>query len=226
MTPLLLLHGALGAADMFAGLKQDLAGHYDVHTLDFSGHGADMSDTDFRISIFADDVLQYMQSNGLNKISVFGYSMGGYVAAYIARHYPEKIDRIVTLATKWDWDEAIAARETGMLDTAKIEAKVPQLAAALQQRHTGKDWKALVNRTAAMMLEMGRDNPLKKSDLAEIQHPVTVLLGDRDKMVSLDETISAYKALPNGKMGMLPGTPHPMEQVDVALLGQLIKHFI
>lgn len=226
MEPLLLLHGALGAADMFSGLKQELSGKYEVHTLDFSGHGTDDSPAPFSIPFFANDVLNYMQLNGLDKVSVFGYSMGGFVAVYLARHYAEKISKIVTLATKWEWNEAIAAKETGMLDTVKIEAKVPQLAAALQKRHIGKDWKELVNKTATMMLEMGQNNPLQPADFPEVPHPVTVLLGDRDKMVGLDETIAVYKQLPNGKMGMLPGTAHPLEQVDTVLLSQLIKHFI
>lgn len=227
MKPLILLHGALGAASQFNALKELLPGHYAVHTLDFSGHGATVSDIeDYSISRFAQDVLDYMELNGLDRVSIFGYSMGGYVALYLAKHHPEKIESVVTLATKLHWDEPTAARETGMLDIAKIEAKVPQLAKALTERHTGKDWKSVVQKTAAMLLEMGADSPLKEDDFKELRVPVTLLLGDRDKMVSLEETVAAYKILPGAKMGMLPGTPHPYEQVDVDLLCYFISKMI
>lgn len=227
MKPLLLLHGALGAADMFDALKAALSEQYAVHTLDFSGHGQRESmSAPFSISLFAQDVINYLDAHKLDKISIFGYSMGGYVAAYLARFSPERVDRIMTLATKWQWDEAIAAKETGMLDTEKIAAKVPQLVATLEKRHVGKDWKDLVGKTAAMLQEMGKDNPLKESDYTAIPHPVTILLGDRDKMVGLQETVATYQSLSKGQMGMLPGTAHPFEQVDTSLLAQLIKHFI
>ena len=44
------------------------------------------------------------------------------------------------------------------------------------------------------------------------------MLGDRDKMVSLDETVAVYKSLPNAEMCVLPNTPHPLEQADTGLL--------
>lgn len=53
-----------------------------------------------------------------------------------------------------------------------------------------------------------------------------VLLGDRDKMVTLDETLAVYKQLPNAQCGVLPGTPHAFEQVNIPLLAQLIKEFL
>jgi pimeloyl-ACP methyl ester carboxylesterase len=223
MKPLLLLHGALGAADHFDALKKELGMKYDVHTLDFSGHGQSPASPDsFSIAAFGDDVLKLIAEKGWESISIFGYSMGGYVALYLAKHHPEKIKEIVTLATKLHWDEATSVKEAGMLNPEKIEAKVPQLANALKQRHQDKDWKTLLNKTADMMLAMGKDSPLKSEDYSAIQQPVTLLLGDRDKMVSLDETLAVYKLLPNAKMGMLPGTQHPIEQVNPKLLGYFI----
>ena len=76
------------------------------------------------------------------------------------------------------------------------------------------------------MLELGQHNPLKPEDYATIATPALVLLGDRDKMVSLDETLAVYRALPNARMGMLPGTPHPIEQVSTGMLAFFIKDFI
>jgi len=76
------------------------------------------------------------------------------------------------------------------------------------------------------MVALGKDNTLKITDHAEINTPALILLGDRDKMVGLEETLLVYKALPNAQMGMLPGTPHPIEQVDVNLLGMMIERFL
>ena len=36
---LLLLHGALGSKEQFTALNEQLSSEFEVHTLDFEGHG-------------------------------------------------------------------------------------------------------------------------------------------------------------------------------------------
>lgn len=227
MQPLLLLHGAIGAADQLEPLAKTLSKQYKVYAIDFSGHGNEpFSRAPYSMKLFAEDVLRFMEKNSIDKASIFGYSMGGYVGMYLAKHHPEKIDKIVTLATKFHWDEETAAKETQMLDPVKIETKVPAFAQALEKRHAGKDWKEVMVRTADMLRALGADNTLKAEDYKDIQTQCLLLLGDRDKMVGLDETLNVYKTLPNAAMGMLPGTPHPIEQVNVEMLSFFISNFI
>ncbi len=64
------------------------------------------------------------------------------------------------------------------------------------------------------MIALGNSNTLIAEDYTVIDIPVILLLGDRDKMVSLEETATVYRSLPNAQLGILPGTPHPIEQVD------------
>lgn len=227
MQPLLLLHGAIGASDQLEPLAQALKGQYKVYTIDFSGHGKEeFPKVEFSMALFAEDVLRFMNVQGIEKASIFGYSMGGYVGMYLAKYYPEKIDKVVTLATKFHWDTETAEKETRMLNAAKIEEKLPSFASALAKRHEGKDWKDVLVRTASMLHALGADNTLKAEHYKEIEKECMVLLGDRDKMVSLEETLAVYQQLPNAKMGMLPGTPHPIEQVDAQVLGFFISKFI
>jgi pimeloyl-ACP methyl ester carboxylesterase len=227
MQPLLLLHGALGAASQFEALKDLLKNSFELHTIDFSGHGISSQNPDqFGIELFAQDVVSYLDKQGLKEVTVFGYSMGGYVGLYLARHFPARIKSIVTLATKMHWDEVTAARETGMLNVEKIIAKVPQLAIALSERHADKEWTGVVNKTAGMLLKMGADSPLKEDDFKHLDLPVMIMLGDRDKMVGLDETVNVYKKLPNAKMAVLPDTPHPFEQVNLDALAFFIRQML
>lgn len=227
MENLIILHGAIGAADQLAGLSQLLEAGYNVHTVNFSGHGGvAMPKAPFSIKLFAEDVLKEMDENGITTASFFGYSMGGYVAMYLAKYYPERVHKIITLATKFHWDEETAQREVKMLDAEKIAQKLPDFAAALEKRHAPNDWKQVLNNTKEMLISLGADNPLKEADYTTITQPALVLLGDRDKMVSLDETVAVYKVLPNAQLGILPATPHPIEQVDKELLSYHISRFI
>lgn len=220
---LLLLHGAIGAADQLTPLSAILKKDYTVHTLDFSGHGSKpFPGKPFSISLFAEDVLIYMDEHHLDQTTIFGYSMGGYVGMYLALHRPSRVQKLITLATKFRWDPAIAQRERQMIDPDKIEEKVPAFARVLEQRHQSKDWKEVLEHTATLLTGLGDHPPLTIDVYPEIKIPVLLLLGDRDKMVSLEETLAVFKSLPNAQLGVLPGTPHPIEQVDPKLLASLV----
>jgi len=64
----------------------------------------------------------------------------------------------------------------------------------------------------------------------EVCHAITIptllLLGDSDKMVGLEETTAVFKSIPGAQWGVLPGTPHPIEQVDVVMLAYHLRRFI
>jgi pimeloyl-ACP methyl ester carboxylesterase len=152
--------------------------------------------------------------------------MGGYAAMHLASLFPNRISKLITLATKFHWDEKTAAREVMMLDAKTIREKVPAFAAQLQQRHAPNDWLELLEKTSRLLTDLGKQNTLQPDNYAVIATPCLVLLGDRDKMVPLEETVAVYKQLRNAQFGVIPGTPHAFEQVNVPLLAQLITTFI
>lgn len=227
MQPILLLHGAIGAMDQLEILEKELSSSFTVHKLNFSrsgGFGA--IEQPFSIQHFTNDVLVYLDKNQIESIAIFGYSMGGYVALYLAKHHPARIEKIITLATKFSWNETIAAKEAAMLQADKIEEKLPAFAISLQKRHAPLNWKTVLEKTATMLIEMGKNNPLKMEDYAQIKHRVLLLLGDKDKMVSLEETAAIYHTLPNAQLSILPDTAHPIEAVKTNQLAYQIERFL
>lgn len=227
MTPLILLHGAIGAASQFEPLIKQLGEQYDVHAINFSGHGGEAIDPNkFSINHFAEQVASFIHTlNTQQPVNIFGYSMGGYVAMYMARHLNVNIGKIITLGTKFRWDEAVAAKETKMLQPDVIEQKIPAFAQQLATRHYPQSWKEVLHNTANMLQQMGRDNPLQPEDYTAISTPSLIMIGDKDKMVTLEETVSTYQKLPNAQLAVLPGTPHAIEQVDAGLIAYYIKRF-
>ncbi len=227
MKTILLLHGAIGAADQLSKLKEELADSFSVFCLNFSGHGGSaFADEEFSIRLFATEAVAFLDKNKIDNIHIFGYSMGGYVAMYLAKNHPLRIKKIITLATKFNWDETIAEQEIKMLNEERIQEKLPDFAAALEKRHAPNDWKTVLQKTAAMLIQMGENNPLKPVDYPTIQHPILLMLGDRDKMVTLDETVQVYKNLPLAQLAILPNTAHPIEMVDATRLANEIKSFL
>jgi pimeloyl-ACP methyl ester carboxylesterase len=76
------------------------------------------------------------------------------------------------------------------------------------------------------MKGLGAHPLLDTAALASITARVRLMVGDRDTVVTVDETARAARALPIGELAVLPGTPHPLEQVDVPLLASLLTDFL
>lgn len=226
MQQILLLHGAIGSKDQLQPLADQLGKKYKVHTLDFNGHGENAASTYFSIEGFADDVLNYMTRNNISQTAIFGYSMGGYVAMWLGRYYPQTTSKIITLASKFYWDEAIAEKEMKLLDADTIDEKVPAFAEQLRERHGADNWKNLLEKTRSLLQQLGNKNALELSAYANISIPCLLLLGDRDNMVTAAETISVQHALPNAQYIQLTNTAHPIEQVDVQMLAGIIEDFV
>jgi len=226
MKNILLLHGAIGSKDQFKPLITLLKPNYKIHTMNFSGHGGKPFENHFDIPQFAKEVDRYMEENNIQAIDILGYSMGGYVALYLAKNYPNRVKKIITLGTKFLWNPEIASNEVKMLNPDKIEGKIPAFAQALEKRHSPNNWKDVLNKTASMMTLMGEKNPLNLTDYNTIHHSVKIGLADKDEMVTTEETMDVVKAIPNAQFYTLNNSNHPIEKVDNQQLYHEIELFI
>jgi pimeloyl-ACP methyl ester carboxylesterase len=221
---LLLLHGALGTRTQLDALGALVARRRPVLPIEFEGHGTTPPrDRAFSVDGFVENVIAALDTAGLEKVDVFGYSMGGYVGLALALAHPARVSTITTLGTSFHWTPERAAREVARLDPAGMRARVPDFARALEARHGGAGgWEAVLGRTAAFLTILGQRPTLGPAQLAGIHHRVRIMVGDRDATVSVEESASVYRQLPSGELMVLPRTPHPMEQVDVYRLADVL----
>lgn len=224
MPNLVLLHGALGHSEIFTPYLDDLSSYFTIHTPLFSGHGnSELPSDGINIEKYTQELAEYCTENNLTDVHILGHSMGGYAALCYAMKHPENVHSIMTLGTKFDWTEEQALKESKMLNPDAILEKIPQYAQTLEKQH-GSKWKQLLPAIADLMIDLGKNPPLK-NNLATINIPVQIMVGDKDNMVTIDESITVYKELPNAKLAVLPETKHPMDKVRPHLLLNLIKDF-
>jgi pimeloyl-ACP methyl ester carboxylesterase len=219
MKTILFLHGALGSASQLEPIQKAFESKGNtVHSFNFSGHGGVPFQNSFGIEQFAEDTLQYLNQHNLKQVSIFGYSMGGYVALWLAHRHPERVQHIITLGTKFDWSVESAAQEIKKLNAEKIQEKIPAFARILEHRHAPNDWKVLLQKTADMMVALGNKPLLTQEILQTIQHPTIIGLGDQDDMVDRAYSQQVAGFLPKGEFNLFENTPHPIEKVDVRKL--------
>lgn len=223
MKKLILLHGALGAASQFDSLVSELEKDFTLWIPDLPMHGENGLKFDLSMSALADYILQQLDEKQWNEVSIFGYSMGGYLALMMATIRPGLFEKIVTLGTKFEWTEDIGRKQSAMLNPDSMQAKVPMYASYLDSLHKAFSWRYVVESTANMLLQLGENPPLTASTLPQINTPCIVCIGDGDQMVSKEEADWACTHLPNAQMKILTNTPHPLEKVNAQVLLEVIR---
>ncbi len=223
---LLLLHGTLGSLELLSPLAHMLDRDRLVFSLNFSGHGGTPIDQPFGIDLFTAEVVEMLDKVEISQVDVFGFSMGGYVAINLAHRHPDRLRRIFTLGTQFEWSPERAAHEVRWLIPEAIEAQVPHLAATLAKRHHPEDWREVVRQTAQMIERMGVEGGYSAEVFTEIPHPVMIAVGEEDQTVDAHTSAQIARLLPQGQFLCLPDCPHLIEQVDHERLAGLVADFL
>ena len=100
--PLVLLHGGLGAGEMFGPNLPALAKGRQVIAVDLQGHGrtADI-DRPLSVELMADDIAALIKHLELGRADIMGYSLGGGVAMQTAVRHPDVVNKLVLVSTVW-----------------------------------------------------------------------------------------------------------------------------
>jgi len=98
--PLVLLHGFNADAYHFCRVGRHLSAHFRIIAPDLPGFGETTTGdgVSYRIQDIADQVLEFLDDLGVHTIYLGGNSMGGYIAAAMARRAPDRVRGLWLLA--------------------------------------------------------------------------------------------------------------------------------
>jgi pimeloyl-ACP methyl ester carboxylesterase len=74
-----------------------------------------------------------------------------------------------------------------------------------------------------MMIRLGNVEATSDELFKQIEVPCCLCFGDKDQMVSRDETLRIAELISNAEFELLEDTVHPIDRVDVARLAALIS---
>ena len=93
--PLILLHGLFGSLENLGGIARRLEDGWQIHALDERNHGSSPHTDDMDYPAMAEDVIAYLDAQGIEKASLLGHSMGGKVAMQVALKHPERVRSLI-----------------------------------------------------------------------------------------------------------------------------------
>jgi pimeloyl-ACP methyl ester carboxylesterase len=162
-TPLLLLHGGLFNIDLqFGEVLPALAQTRQVIATDFQAHGRTGDiDRPLTTADLASDVVGLLEHLGIRQIDVFGFSVGGAVALYLAIKHPQLLRKLIVSSVSFhpNGDRAENAEAVGdmtvdmIAGTAMEQDYLPSrarwCAAAIKRKRGAKRRTLMVSRDNA-----------------------------------------------------------------------------
>lgn len=217
--PLVLLHGGFSATGTSWGeLLKPLSKTRKVISVELQGHGhtADVVDRPLRVEQMAQDTVDLLDTIGVDKADVWGWSMGASVALTIGVNHPEKVNKLVIQGTSFDRTGPHPGHYE-MMEQIQPEHLYgsPFHEEYLRLNPHRENFDLLVDKIKDMVRHT-EDIPAEA--LQALDAPVLTILGDSD-IIRPEHAVEQFRltgggvngdivGLPNSELAVLPGTTH------------------
>jgi len=214
--PLVLVHGLADRDESWAPmLKRLKRAGFHVYALDLLGAGRSPApaDSDYSIATQEQLVADFIQSLGLQKPDVGGWSSGGWVALKLALDHPDTVDRVVV------YDSAGLKDQSGKnapVFHPQTEDDVQKLGSVLGapklpgfmardalKRLQSQQW--VTDKAMASMAD-GKDS--LDDRLSGLQSPLLIVWGADDKLLPVSEAMRLHALDPRSELDIVEGCGH------------------
>jgi pimeloyl-ACP methyl ester carboxylesterase len=237
-TPLLLLHGGLFNIDLqFGELLPSLAARRQVIAADLQAHGRTNDiDRPLGTQSLASDVVGLLQHLDVPQVDVFGFSVGGAVALYLAIKHPELIRKAIISSVSFHPDgdrpenvEAVGEMKVEMIAGTPMEQEYLAKSPHPDREHL----QVLLNKLGSY--DTGASG-WSDDDIRGIAAPTLITVGDCDA-VKLGHAVrflqlrggdvnGDFVGVPASQLAVFPGTTHFFGLARTDLVRDVVLTFL
>jgi len=209
--PLVVLHGAYMNIQNMGDIIPKLAKTHKIYALEFQGHGRT---TDINRPItypnLADDVAVFMDSMGLKKADILGYSMGAEAGLQLTIRHPAKVNKLIFASGAYDiegWQPAFKDFIPQM--TVEMFVGMPFAEEYKKLAANPDGFPDLVRK----LIQLEKEPMAWAQDVKNVKSPVLIISGDADA-ATLEHSVSMFRLLGGGVMGDM-GIPLPASRLAI-----------
>jgi pimeloyl-ACP methyl ester carboxylesterase len=216
--PLVLVHGLGDRDESWAPMLERLRrSGFHVYAPDLLGYGRSPrpSDSDYSISTQEQFVADFIQSIGLQKPDVGGWSMGGWVVLKLALDHPDVVDRVVVYDSAGIHHQVVGgtqifhptdgAQLQHLADLLEPNAKPLPGFVLRDALRTMAQNQWVVDRS---MTAMETGNDVVDSRLGGLAKPLLIVWGSDDQLLPLAIGQQMHGLYPQSELDVLQGCGH------------------
>ena len=220
-TPVLMIHGGLGHADIWAGQIADLSQEYHVIVADTRGHGRSTNDgSDYTIALLAKDYLGLLDSLNIEKVHLVGWSDGANIGYEISKTSPDRLASHFAHAGNVTLAGVNPSVETNEVFGSYVGMMAGDYA-KLSPTPDGFD--GFVGAISKMWFS---DKPNGLKLVEAITVPTLVVHSEYDEAILAEHSAAIADAIPNATLLTLSGTSHFSMLQDPAGYTEVIKTWL
>lgn len=235
--PLVLLAGQANNHHWWDGVREDFEHAHRTITLDYRGTGASgKPDEPYSTTGFAEDVIAVLDALGIDSADVYGTSMGGRTAQWVAINHPTRVRRLVLGCTSPGGPHAV--ERDAAVRRALAQPDPRAVGEALLELMYSPEW--LASHDGPRTVLGDRDMPpharrhhLAASNghnawerLSEIRARTLILHGADDRMTPASNAELLAEAIPDAEVHVLPGLRHAYFQEHRPVASKLVRDFL
>lgn len=219
--PVVVLHGGIVGSTIEMGeFIDNLAKNHLVIAVSTRGHGQSKLGNNPSYPQKADDLNQVLAKTTDKAVDIIGFSDGAYTGYFFAQQYPTKVKRLVAIGAG-EWIKGARTFNLTLADLVKIDPNYWQ-----QQIRLRNTTETILDQNLATMNAYYSDLELDKTFFAKITTPTLLIVGEYDQNAPLDTVISAYKAMPNAHLSVIPDTNHPAFNENFPAVWSVVEPFL
>jgi pimeloyl-ACP methyl ester carboxylesterase len=252
---LVLIHGITNSSASWEPVLGMLAEHFTIVAPDLLGHGDSAKPRgDYSLGASASLLRDLLLALGHERATIAGHSLGGGIAMQYAYQFPERVERLILVASGGLGREVTPALRAATLPGAELVlpllasqpfvdagttvggllgkiglrfgADIAEMMSGFASLQDIEARRAFVH-TARSVIDTGgqRVDATDKLYLAQAV-PTLILWGDRDPIIPARHGIRAHENMPGSTLKIFEGAGHFPHHDDPAGVTTAIKHFI
>lgn len=217
--PLMLLAGQANDHTWWDRSREDFHATHCTITMDYRGTGdSGKPDSPYSTTGFADDVIAVLDELGIDEADVYGTSMGGRVAQWVAARYPARVRRLVLGCTSPGGSHGVERTNEVRLALAQRHSR--QAREALEDMMYTSGWRRehpgpyTVLGARGMPPHAVRGHLVASNThdawdvLRQIVAPTLILHGDDDVLTPATNAPLLASRIPGSRVHIFPGARH------------------
>jgi pimeloyl-ACP methyl ester carboxylesterase len=241
---LLLQHGLGSQGKHMEPLAKLLVEKYQLHvfTLDLAGFGfsdrredhAAETDQSYSIESHAKDMVGFLDALKIKKVNLLGHSMGGMAAQMVAKMHPDRIEKLILLASapflKTSGIELALAKTMPfkvVLTTVFKRAFSPEYPKDKLDEAVAESAKC-TSRVAFLntMKQMTKNQFNSEPWLSQIKIPTLVIGGDNDRQLGYEASKTIQSLIPGAIFYTIKNGSHEAQVLHTAEVATAVGKFI